>query len=244
MIGVAGRRMLVAVVAVLAIAGCGPRGTSGPRSASGTDVVFTTADNWTIHGDFSVPANATKAVILLHQRNGSAGDWKPLTDSLNQGGVATLALDLRGAGRSTGPQNGDNAPWDVTGDIDGARKYLDEHGLKGKPVGLAGASYGANNALIYAASHADIAAVVLISPGDDYHGLKVEDAAKQYHGHILQLASSGDSITGRGPQVIAEAAKPVTTTQTYDGDAHGTEIFRAHSESVDAIATFVQQNVK
>lgn len=235
------QRMLIGLAlagAVICLAGC------GPKTATGNEVTFTTADNWTIHADFSSPANTTKAAILLHQRNGSAADWKPLTDVLNKQGIATLALDLRGAGRSTGPQNGEDAPWDVGPDIDAARKYLEDHELKGKPTGVIGASYGANNALIYAASHPGIGAVILLSPGEDYHGLKVADAAKTYRGHILQVSASSDSITGRGPQIIGEAAKSVTAGQTYDGDAHGTNLFRAHPECVEYIAEFVQSDLR
>ena len=220
----------------MTLAGC----SRPAASPSGGEVTFTTADNWTIHANFASPPNASKAVILLHQRNGSASDWNPIVSRLNAEGVATLALDLRGAGKSTGPQNGDEAPWDVTPDIDGARKYLDEHGLRRTPIGLIGASYGANNALIYAASHPGVSAVALLSPGEDYHGLKVEAPSRVYHGRILILTASRDDVTGPGPQVIADTAGSAATVKSFDGSAHGTEIFSAHPDSVDALVTFVK----
>lgn len=213
------------------------------RQKTGNEVTFTTADNWTIHADFISPPNAGKAVILLHQRNGSGADWKPLVDKITPLGIASLALDLRGAGRSLGPRNGDNAPWDVTADIDAARKFLDDHGFKGKPVVLAGASYGANNALIYAATHPGIAGVALLSPGEDYHGLKIADAAKQYHGPLLLLTAEGDSITGRGPQIIRESTT-VSAGMAVDGDSHGTQMLVDHVQALQFLVNFLRSDLK
>lgn len=213
------------------------------KQKTGNEVTFKTADNWTIHADFISPPNASKAVILLHQRNGSAADWKLLVDKITPLGIASLALDLRGAGRSTGPQNGDDAPWDVTADIDAARKFLDEHGFKGKPVVLAGASYGANNALIYAAAHPGLAGVALLSPGEDYHGLKIADAAKQYHGPLLLLSAEGDTITGRGPQIIKESTS-VSAGMGVDGDAHGTQMLKEHEQALQFLVNFLRSDLK
>src|SRR5262249_17128708 len=147
-------------------------------------VHFKTTDGWTIVGDLYTPSGASKgAVILLHQRNGSARDWEPLCLALQKAGFTALAIDQRGAGRSTqgpGPTGG-NAPWPTSPDIAAAIKFL---AVK-KPVGLAGASYGANNALIYAAANPkQVTGVALFSPGANYHGLDALTPARAYHGAV------------------------------------------------------------
>src|SRR5262249_45606560 len=97
------------------LAGCSPRESPMPGASEGKigearQVHFKTTDGWTIVGDLYTPSGAPKgAVILLHQRNGSARDWEPLCLALQKAGFTALAIDQRGAGRSTqgpGPTGG------------------------------------------------------------------------------------------------------------------------------------------
>jgi len=77
-------------------------------------VTLKTTDGWNIVGDLYAPAGTSKgAVILLHQRSGSGKDWASLCQALQKAGFTALAIDQRGAGRSTtGPgPTGENAPW-------------------------------------------------------------------------------------------------------------------------------------
>src|SRR5207237_815023 len=110
------------------------------------EITYQDSDGWTIHGDYYPVAGSGKSVVLLHQRGGSADDWKRLVPKLNEEGISALAIDQRGAGRSTGPRNGDKAPWDTTPDIAGAVAWLATRQVTPPHIGLAGASYGANNA--------------------------------------------------------------------------------------------------
>ena len=217
-----------------------PDGTNLAVSApTSTAVTYNTADGWTIHADFIEASNPRWFAILLHQRNGSAADWKLLAEALRSMGCSTLSCDLRGAGRSLGEKNGEDAPWDVSEDITAAIKYLKTKGLDDNPVSLIGASYGANNAMIYAGSHKGIGSVVLISPGEDYHGLKPIVAAQAYMGKILIVSADGDGITGSGPNGISSAAKGHVERKAYPGTEHGTELLAAHSDCAELIAKFV-----
>ena len=80
---------------------------SGASVAQGTlkppeEVRLKTSDGWTIVGDRYLPdGSAQGAIVLLHQRNGSAADWRSLAIALQQAGFTVLAIDQRGAGRST-----------------------------------------------------------------------------------------------------------------------------------------------
>src|SRR4051812_46062706 len=151
----------VTAIAAFGLQGCNESSNDANSlvgSPSGAkEVHFKTADDWNIFADAYVPVTASKGVvILLHQRNGAASDWKALAGALRTAGFTALAIDQRGAGRSVqGPGGvggkGDNAPWETGPDIAAAIQYLSGKG----PVALVGASYGANNALIYAAAHPD-----------------------------------------------------------------------------------------
>lgn len=212
-------------------------------ASQATETRFKTKDGWTIVGDVYAPAGSAKsAVVLLHQRGGRASDWKPLCLALQKAGIEAIAIDQRGAGRSThGPgPTGTEAPWPTGGDIDAVLATL-----PGKRVGLAGASYGANNALIYAAGHGQaVAAAALFSPGSNYHSLNALAAALRYGGPLLIFHAKNDSIAGYGPRQIV-AAKPggkiTRTLRLLDGGGHGTALLSG--TTVAETVRFFQQKL-
>jgi pimeloyl-ACP methyl ester carboxylesterase len=210
-----------------------------PEAPGAKEVQLKTADGWTIVGDLYAPSgnDGKGAVVLLHQRGGQASDWAPLCQALQKSGITALAIDQRGAGRSTtGPgQTGDDAPWPTGPDIAAAITSLKNRGA----VGLAGASYGANNALIYAAAHPDqVHAIALFSPGANYHGLQALPAAKAYRGAAVIYHDRDDMVAGNGPRLI-NAALPGKdhTLHLYDGSEHGTALLNA-AAIADAVRFF------
>lgn len=190
-------------------------------------ITLKTQDGWTIIGDLYVPLKVSKgAIVLVHQRGGSAQDWQSLARALQQAGFTALAIDQRGAGRSTqGPgASGNEAPWLTTEDIAAAIASFSP-----QPLGLIGASYGANNALIYAAAHPDqIRGVVLLSPGANYNGLDAIAATQLYRGSLMIYHSRDDSSAGNGPAQINQRSHAIRhRLQIIDGSAHGTELLHA-----------------
>lgn len=248
-----GRRAAALTALAIALAGCAshapaesgktiPANTNGGEPSAPKEVRLKTTDGWTIIGDRYDPKGKAKgAVVLLHQRGSSATDWQPLCEGLQQAGFVALAIDQRGAGRSTqGPgPTGSDAPWPTSPDIAAALESVKTVG----PVGLAGASYGANNALIYAAAHpTQVKAVALFSPGANYHGLNTLKPARAYRGALVIYHARNDSIAGDGPQQI-EAASPSKNhaLRLYDGDGHGTALLPDATE--DAVK-FFKSNLK
>lgn len=189
---------------------------------------YKTADGWNILGDYYEPQAKPKGVvILLHQRGGSGDDWHPLCVALKQAGYVALAIDQRGTGRSSqGPgQSGEFAPWNTSGDIAGAVYAMKDKG----PITLVGASYGANNALLYAAEHpAQIRSLVLFSPSTDYHGLKTTDAVRTYTGPLLMFHDRGDKIAGDGPANLDRASGSKDhKLEVEEGAGHGVALLNA-----------------
>lgn len=252
-----GLRLRVLALAVwaagLALQGCSGNATDANSlvgsPAGAREVSFKTADDWTIFADAYLPRSGSKgAVILLHQRDGAASDWKPLCASLQAAGYTALAIDQRGAGRSVqGPGGvggkGDRAPWPTGPDIAAAIRFVAGKG----PVGLVGASYGANNALIYAAAHPDqVKSVVLFSPGADYNGLDALSAAKAWRGPLQIFHDKGDTIAGDGP-VLINKATPSSDHQIVltTGSRHGTDLLRtALTNAAASPVTFLQRTLK
>lgn len=202
------------------------------------EITLKTSDGWTLKGNLYAPPAAKGAVLFLHQYGGSAQDWQPLCAALEAAGITALAIDARGFGRSArGPGgSGENASWNIENDIAAALESLPS----GQPMALAGASYGANNALIFANSHPNrVRGIALFSPGANYHGLNALPPAKTYQGPVLILTASGDSIAASGPQQIHDA-NPVNRTLTVlEGAGHGKALLRP--EVVEKTVAFLDQ---
>ncbi len=215
-----------------------PQPLSADSKNAPKSVSFKTVDGWTIKGTLYSASKSGGAAILLHQRGGSKSDWTALCESLKTEGVTALAIDQRGAGESTaGPGGkGDNAPWDTSEDIAAAVGYLNNY----KTIGLAGASYGANNALIYAAEHpARIKAVALFSPGADYNGLKTAEPAKLWKGPLRVYHDRGDSVAAEGPELIDKAsASSDHRLFLSSGDRHGTALLREAMKEGEGVDKF------
>lgn len=191
-------------------------------------VTLKTGDGWTIAADWYGAGKTSEAVILLHQRGGQASDWVPLCRALQKAGIGALALDQRGAGRSIqGPGGtGEDAPWLTSNDTAAAIAWLHSHnGAAQSAVGIAGASYGANNALIYASAHPDqIRGVALYSPGANYNGLDAVKPARTFKGLVNIYHDKNDAIAGSGPRQINAALAGEHALHLTNGSEHGTAL--------------------
>lgn len=236
------------VLSIAALAGCGDKETgsvvsSDQATGDTRPAKFNTRDNWTITGDFYDPPTKPKGVvILLHQRGGSAEDWHALSLALQQAGFTAFAIDQRGTGRSSsGPgQSGEYAPWNTTLDVEGAVFATKDRG----PITLVGASYGANNALLYAAANPSmVRSIVLFSPSTDYHGLTTLAAVKKFKGPLLIFHQKGDKIAADGPADLDKASGSKDhKLQVAEGTGHGAALLNPDTaqQAVDFIVRTMQ----
>ena len=124
-------------------------------------------------------------VILVHMLSGSRWDWKDLPRHLVNSGYAVLAFDLRGHGDSVYQgkelkawREFDHSDWqkmpdDITVLSDYIAKQPEFNMVDTHKIALIGASIGANIAVNYASKHdQQVQAMVLLSPGLEYHGIE------------------------------------------------------------------------
>ncbi len=239
--------LILVLLVCMSSLGCGDKHDSrddavpdkGSQPQPQRTIALKTDDGWTITGDLFTPQDKPiGAAVLLHQRGGSAKDWQALCAQLRLKNIIALAIDQRGSGRSLSPDpklNDKDAPWDTSDDIAAAVKWLlaqfdiPNHGPNGLNIALVGASYGANNALIYAAAHSDltqsgsIKSIALFSPGLDYNGLLTDKPAKEWTGPIAIFYATDDQIAGLGPAQIRDTSPSQDkVTRQLDGTGHGT----------------------
>ena len=217
------------------------------------EMSLTTPDNYLLSGTLTVPEGRGKhpVVILVHQFRADRTGWAPLVEKLNERGLATLALDLRGHGQSI-QQGGaavsitatymtvsetvgfDQIPSDLTLVATWLRK---QKGIDGRHLGLAGSSEGAFAAML-AANKIKPAAIVALSPlgaeafGHDARNRMITSTTRA-HAALMTFAATGDKESEDNLAPL----RPIygANIRTFEGNQHGFEYLEHHS---DVIAVF------
>ncbi|OFW10245.1 MAG: hypothetical protein A3H96_18330 [Acidobacteria bacterium RIFCSPLOWO2_02_FULL_67_36] len=198
-----------------------PAGAASQRVSIRTDDGVTIAATW-----YEPSARMAPAVILVHMLHRSRRDWEPVASLLASEGIGALAIDLRGHGESSGT-TGEGAQPDYSAmvrDVAAARRYLAARSdVQQAHVGIAGASLGANLAVLEAAGDPSIASLALLSPSLDYRGLRIEPAARKYGNRPALLVSSDDDpYATRSVKDLKEAGGGPRETLLVSRAGHGT----------------------
>lgn len=202
-------------------------------------ITFETSDRVTIVGDWSAPANAKHAALLLHMMPATRVSWLPLSRALNEAGFATLAIDLRGHGESVtlrqaqGDKKLDYQKFSDAEhqasrlDADAAMNFLKSKGFREENISFVGASIGANLSLDALCRYKGATRAVLLSPGLDYRGVKTEALMKGLSAHqrVWIVAAEGDAYSAESSAALQKLQKETSTVTIFRGSAHGTNLF-------------------
>ena len=188
-----------------------------------TRVTLASRDGLTLVGTLTEPAaTPAPAVLLLHGLGRSRHDWDRFAETLAARGIVSLALDIRGHGESGGP-----APADlsiaVADAIAGLEFLARQASVAAGRLAIVGASIGANLAVLAGAGDSYVRAIVLLSPGLDYRGLKIENAMRRYGERAaLIVTSQEDPYATRSAKVLATTGSTIGhELQVLDGAGHG-----------------------
>ena len=231
----------LATVAVVLCACGAPRDTPPENTR---DIAFATSDGVEIAATvYPVDAPKPPGLVLLHMLGADRREWEPFALRAQRAGYLCLAFDIRGHGdsRARGDESlsyrqFNTADWRAAvEDVGAAKRALLEQGADPDNLALVGASIGANLALAYAVGHEDIPAVVLVSPGLGYKGVKTEEAIVAYGRRpVLLMTSKGDSYSAMSCTTLKRAAPGLCELREYKGATHGTALF-------DVSVTAIQQ---
>ncbi len=222
---------LVRVLSAVALAAAGPKAQL---------VHFKTPDGWTIAGMYYVPPKARGAVVLVHGVGAGFGEWDPLEPKLWKMGLGSLAIDLRGhgksarAGKKTWKDFSDSDWVSAQRDVEAAVRFLNRHGVKGKRIGLIGGSIGANLAS-RAAEKLHLPWEALLSPGEDYRGVRLRVSRNV---RICVAASPQDSYAFQTALSLVTAPN-VVFLQSSSG--HGAQML-AHPRFVERLLSWISRN--
>lgn len=236
-------RIAPAALAVLLLA--------GPAAAQATyTTTIQTSDGVRLAATVYVPSRRpAPAVILVHMLTRHRGDWHDFATRLAEAGIGALAIDLRGHGASGSTPNG------VTGtsqdlarsvrDVEAARRFLRSRpDLFTERVGMAGASIGANLALLAAQNDASVASLVMLSPGLDYRGLRSEAALGKYGSRpVLLVASEEDPYALRSARRLAESGPGIRELRTVFEAAHGTVMLQRDPDLIGQLVDWFRRTL-
>ncbi|MBI5401350.1 alpha/beta fold hydrolase, partial [Candidatus Wolfebacteria bacterium] len=142
-----------------------------------SDNVQLAADYFTVYkSSYSRPKGW---VVFLHMMPATKESWTGFAKKIQELGYESLAIDLRGHGKSQGGPDGfinfgDSQHQKSILDVEAAIEFLKTKGAEADKIALIGASIGANLSLQYISEHSEFQTAILLSPGVDYRGIKTE----------------------------------------------------------------------
>lgn len=198
---------------------------------------LTTTDGKSIAYTYYPGAKGQPGAILLHQLRRDRHDYDTFAPQLKSAGYNVVSIDVRGHGESTGN-------WELFStddfrkiilDIAAAKSFLGKNGADTKHLVLIGASFTANSVINYAAQDRDVAAVVAISPGLDFRGIKPLEGIENAPNATLLVAAEDDSYSAESVRTLYSKNTDVET-KIYAEGGHGHELFGQTTLSADILS--------
>ena len=206
------------------------------HAAQGRRVTFRAEDGATLTAAYYESSRRpAPGIVLLHMLRRSHTDWDAAASQLSDAGFAVLALDYRSA----------DDPGANIADVRAAKAFLRERpDVIGSIIGVAGASVGANLAVLDAAEDPGVRSIALLSPGLDYKGLRIEGAMKKFAARPALLAgSTRDPYTARTIRHLATIGPGLREVRLTDAVAHGTVLLSRDPDLIPALVDWFKRTL-
>lgn len=157
-------------------------------------------------------------VILSHMRPNDQSAWFEFAEELANQGYAALTFDFRGYG-----ETGDELALDkLDEDLAAILQYVRATGRQ--EIYLLGASMGGTASLVVAEQE-EVDGVIAVSPPAEFEGLDALAAVANLDVPKLFIVSEDDTQAADFADLLAAAGDP-KESETYSGDAHGTNLLQ------------------
>ncbi|MBI2188154.1 MAG: hypothetical protein HYU37_13715 [Acidobacteria bacterium] len=216
---------------------------AAPLAAAGRTVTLRAADGRTVGGlMFDARERPAPAVVLVPMLGRPKDDWQMVAERLVEANIGALAIDLPGA--SLPADAAELQRWHEP--ISAAVAYLAARPteVQSDAIGVAGASLGANLAVLAAAADPAVRSLALISPTLDYRGVRIELSMEQYGPRpALLMASVHDPYAARSVRVLAQEAAGTRDVRWSDVPAHGTILLAREADLVRQLVEWFQRTL-
>ncbi len=208
------------------------------------------SDGWELIGDLQLPLSNPPypAVFLFNQAAGERGVYAELANLLQERGIASLRLDLRGHGESTnlgrfvpGEKSADPMIWDAELDVIAAHKFLSaDTRFDESRFGFVGASYSGEEIAEAGRFNGYGALYVMLSPGSLSESSieRIDESRAKW----LFVASRDDSFL----KETTKAAWTVSASLELNiipGASHATDMLTEYSGLAERIAIRIAQRI-
>lgn len=246
---------LIATLMILTAAG-------SASAATNRTVRFQTPDGVGITATYtSVERASAPAVVLVHGLSENRGVWTNFAGLLASNGIASLAIDLRGYGDSIRRATAAGTIYldyrefravdfrDMLLDVNSAVDWLlAQPGVDPHRIGIVGASIGGNIVLRYAVVNNELAAIVALSPGLVYRGVRTDDVIGKIANRPLRLlVAQNDAFAFESCTRLMDIRKGLeeksdqTEMKACAGNAHGTDLVRRVDGLAEWLADWLKQ---
>jgi dienelactone hydrolase len=208
------------------------------QAASGRRVTVRTDDGVTLGATyFETSRRPAPGIVLLHMLARTHDDWAAVASRLADAGYAVVAIDFRNGGDANAAS--------LELDVRAAKAFLRERPeVIPNSLGIAGASIGANMAVIDAADDSAVQSIALLSPGLDYRGLRTEAAMKKIGVRpVLLVSSTKDPYAWRSVRTLAAIGPGTREVRLSDVLAHGTVLLARDPDLATALVDWFKRTL-
>ena len=210
--------------------------------AAGRVVTFRATDGRVLTGLLLEARNRpAPAVVLAPMLGRPKDDWQGVAQRLAEVNITALAIDLPA---TTLPSDSEElVKWHE--DINAAVAFLNGRPeIRADAIGVAGASLGANLALLAAAGNPAIRSIALVSPSLDYRGVRIDTGLRQYGERpALLIASVHDPYAARSVRELAQDTSGSRAVRWSNAAAHGTVLLSRDPDLIRVLVEWFQQTL-
>ena len=240
-------RTLTSAVALVAIIILTP---VVPRTVSGRTVSMRTEDGVTIAGTFyDAAASGASRHPPAHVDEIARGLGRGRQPAFGRGPPCAhdrFSRSRRFVCRPAPAAGGDPDLTRLVLDVRAARTFLVARRdlVIASAIGIAGASLGANVAILAAAGDAAVRSLALLSPGLDYRSLRTDGALRKYGGRpALLLAGTNDPYALRSAKELAAGGGGVREIRILENAGHGTTMLKGDHDLGRVLVDWFQRTL-
>jgi uncharacterized protein len=187
-----------------------------------TPATLTAADGIALEARLGTPAAPKGGVVVCHPHPLYGGDMDNpvvvrVAEVFGELGLTTIRFNFRGVGQSTGT-HGHGV--DEQQDVEAARVHVTSLVGAGRPVLLAGYSFGAAVVAEVAAKHPELSGVVLVAPPLARVDPKRFAGLAPFGSRLLVVAGSVDEICPADALARLSESVPQAAVELIDGANH------------------------
>ena len=211
-----------------------------PVAAAGRAVTFHADDGRTVTASvYEASRVPAPAIVLVPALGHPRDEWQVLAQRFADQNITALTVDLPGA---TAPDDAKTlAGWNVV--IRAGVNWLSSQGsVRPTVLAVAGASLGGTLGALAAAADQRIRALAIISPSEEFRGVRLEGALKQVGARpVLFVASRKDPYAARSARELTKDAPGPRETFLGDVASHGVPLLTAEPDLARMLIEWFQR---